>query len=387
MEKELDDFEGIEEENEKELDKAVYGNAHVQQYKSDVAFISLMQAVSRNRYVIPNFQRVYKWTQSQVEALAVSLIRGLPIPPIYAYRNEEGKLEILDGQQRVISMFFYYLGKYTKRVRNNSLNLKKTCKGDKTFEQQLEETYGLKDVQYKMTYFSEDGDGKEIDITYSKLPDKVKDKIDYTTITVVEISIDNPKLKNKYLYKIFANLNAGGTQLTKQEIRNGIYRSEFYDMLFEFQERNEKWNNFYKRESDDSKGTERLLRLCAFRYYIYLKDDVFRIDSYRNINSMLNDFSEEAIRFDKETINEYRESLERFFNLFDGYVPVHISFLENLFTVVDKKNLNIRLTKELCYQIIDKAEYMETVRQGNATKTVIEKKLKVVYSELQKHVK
>lgn len=374
---------------EEKLDQAVYGNAHVQQYKTDVAFISLMQGVSRNRYVIPEFQRVFKWTQPQVEALAVSLIRGLPIPPIYTYRNDEGKLEILDGQQRVISMFLYYIGKYTKRVRNNFMNLKKNCKGNAPFEEQLEETYGLKNVQYKMKYYDIDSDdeGEDIDITYSKLPDKVKDKIDYTTITIVEINIDNPELKNKYLYKIFANLNAGGTQLTKQEIRNGIYRCDFYDMLFEFQGKNGNWRKFYQKENDDSRGMERLLRLCAFRYYVYVKDGKFVIDSYKNINSMLNDFSEKAVHFDEQTIEEYRRSLERFFSLFeDSYIPKEISFLENLFTVTDKKKIEIKLTKEICEHILKTKAYQDTIRQGNATKTVIETKLKEVYGELQKYV-
>jgi len=269
------------------------------------------------------------------------------------------------------------------------MNLKKNCKGNAPFEEQLEETYGLKDVQYKMKYYDIDNDdeGEEIDITYSKLPDKVKDKIDYTTITVVEINIDNQELKNKYLYKIFANLNAGGTQLTKQELRNGIYRCDFYDMLFEFQEKNENWNAFYQKEKDDSRGIERLLRLCAFRYYVYVKDGKFVIDSYKNINSMLNDFSEKAVHFDKETIEEYKRSLEHFFGLFEpSYIPKEISFLENLFTVTDKEKIDVKLTKEICEHILNTNEYQATIRQGNATKAVIETKLKEVYRGLQRYV-
>ena len=188
------------------------------------------------------------------------------------------------------------------------------------------------------------------------------------------------------LYKIFANLNAGGTQLTKQEIRNGIYRCDFYDMLFEFQERNENWKAFYQKEKDDSRGIERLLRLCAFRYYVYIKDGKFVIDSYRNINSMLNDFSEKAVRFDLQTIEEYKKSLEHFFQLFESsYIPREISFLENLFTVTDKKKMDVKLTKEMCEAIVKTKEYQATIRQGNSTKAVIETKLKEVYGELRKY--
>ena len=48
-------------EYEEEIDKAVYGDANVQQYKSDVAFKTLVEGVDENLYVVPDFQRVYKW--------------------------------------------------------------------------------------------------------------------------------------------------------------------------------------------------------------------------------------------------------------------------------------------------------------------------------------
>lgn len=109
---------------EDEFNSYIYGYANVQQYKSDVAFKTLVESVKENMFVIPDFQRVYKWNEEQVENLAVSLIRGMPIPPIYAYRNEMNQLEILDGQQRVISMVLYYMGKYTEKTRNNYIDLK-----------------------------------------------------------------------------------------------------------------------------------------------------------------------------------------------------------------------------------------------------------------------
>ena len=83
----------------------------VQQYKSDVAFKTLVEGVNDNLYFIPKYQRKFRWKKEQVQELARSLVKGYPIPPIYAYRNTDGQLEILDGQQRVMSLFFYYIGK------------------------------------------------------------------------------------------------------------------------------------------------------------------------------------------------------------------------------------------------------------------------------------
>ena len=118
-----------------------------------------------------------------------------------------------------------------------------------------------------------------------------------------------------------------------------------------------------------------------------MKDGKFVIDSYKNINSMLNGFSKKAVHFDEQTIEEYRRSLERFFSLFeDSYTPKEISFLDNLFAVTDKKKIGIKLTKEICEHILKTKAYQDTIRRENATKTVIETKLKEVYGELQKYV-
>lgn len=370
--------------NIEEMDRAIYGNARVQQYKTDIAFKTLMEGVEDNLYIIPDFQRVYKWKQEQVEELAVSLIRGLPIPPIYTYRNDQGELEILDGQQRVISMYLYYKGKYKKESRK-IMDLKNLKDENRTFEKQLDETYGLKDVSYVMKYYDMDSEQeKEVDITYKNLPKKVKSKLDYTTITVVEINIDDKELKNKYLYKIFANLNAGGVPLTKQEIRNGIYRSPFYDMLFEMNQKNEKWRTIIPHPENYSRSIEYLLRLCAFKYYVKIEEDKFIISSYKNIEKMLNDFSENAIRFSDEQIAEYKNSLEVFFDLYEGKIN-QISLFENVFTVVNKKNYTFKITPDILNCILGSNEYRDTIRNGNATKAVIETKLKVVYDELQKY--
>lgn len=376
---------------EVDFNSYIYGYANVQQYKSDVAFKTLVDSVKDNMYLIPDFQRVYKWTEEQVENLAVSLIRGMPIPPIYAYRNEMNQLEILDGQQRVISMVLYYMGKYTKKTRNNYIDLKIDNDPNASLYERLKKT-GLRDKKYEMKYY-EIINGKEIekkvDISYESLPINIQRKLDYTTITVIEISIENKDLRNRYLYKIFANLNSGGTSLTPQELRNGIYGCEFYKMLSEVNEFNERWNELFGNESDSSRNIERLLTFCAFKYYIKFEDDKFTIDNYKNMNKLLNDFSEEAVRFNDEKINEYRKDIENFISLLKGKIPKQLLktvLLEILFTVTNKTNCQVSITKEFYDNISKIDEYSKTIKTGNRTKSAIESKLEAVYNEIRKFI-
>lgn len=369
-----------------DIDNAIYGSVHVQQYKTDVAFKSLVQGIEDNLYIIPDFQRVYRWTETQVEDLAVSLVKGMPIPPIYAYRNDENQLEILDGQQRLLSMYFYYIGKYKKSKRGGYIDLRKL--NDKPFREQLEANWTLIDKTYQMTYYDVDENREQkIDITYSQLPSKVKRMIDYTTITVIEISIDNKDLKERYLYKIFSNLNAGGTKLTPQELRNGIYRCPFYEMLFKFNQESEIWKKLFKGVSTDSTDIENLLRLCALKHFVITEDDEFIIKQYKNKDKLLNDFSEDATKFTHEEIDEYRSSLQQFMALIEGKPTREITLLESLFVVMDKKNLMVTVTSGLCERIKKAELYKETIKQGNATKAAIETKLKVVYNEICKYAK
>lgn len=74
----------------------IYNQISIQQYKTDMGFKALVEGVHENLFVIPEYQRKYRWNKKQVEELAASLIRDLPIPPIYTFRNDEGQLEILD---------------------------------------------------------------------------------------------------------------------------------------------------------------------------------------------------------------------------------------------------------------------------------------------------
>ena len=52
------------------------GGVTIQQYKTDVGFRTLVESVNENLYVIPKYQRKYRWSKEQVIALVESLICG-----------------------------------------------------------------------------------------------------------------------------------------------------------------------------------------------------------------------------------------------------------------------------------------------------------------------
>lgn len=94
-------------------------------YKSKAMDIeTILNSLKRGDYVLPKYQRKFVWEKSDVSNLILSLIKGIPIPPLYLYyNNKDGKYVILDGQQRITSLFMYYKNIFYKgNAQRNRLN-------------------------------------------------------------------------------------------------------------------------------------------------------------------------------------------------------------------------------------------------------------------------
>ena len=54
-----------------------------------------------NELFVPDYQREFVWDSTRQSRLIESLILGLPIPIIFVAENDDGRLEIVDGSQRI----------------------------------------------------------------------------------------------------------------------------------------------------------------------------------------------------------------------------------------------------------------------------------------------
>ncbi len=401
MEEKMDGFEQINsfEEIEKQdrdlteqKDYTFIENTNVIQNKVDLGFKTVVDGFNELLYVIPKYQRKYIWTKEQVENLAVSLIRGLPIPPIYVYRNKEKQMEILDGQQRILSLFLYYKGKYIKNSTNTQVELQRLMCDDRlnkqelTFEELLKKEYPLKDVKYEMKY--RDGDEeKAINISYNSLPKNIKRTVDFTTISIIEIKVDSENQRNRILYKVFENLNSAGTELKNQELRNGVYQCKFYDMLHKINNTNKNWRKIYGEKHKHSRDVELLLRFSAIQHYFKLEDGSIKLYNYRNsYPKLLNDFSDEAIHFDDDTIEIYKKNIEKFINRVEIGDRVPNLLLESLYLASIYIHGDYIIKNDFCKSIVEDEKYKSYVSSSSSSKSKVEGRLKYVYDRLWKYV-
>ena len=148
----------------------------------------------------PNFQRGEVWSESKKKKLIDSILRGWKIPPIHVILGNNNVDEVLDGQQRLISIKDFF---------NDDLKI------DGDIPPYNEEIAAL--------------DG----LLYSQLPIEIQRKIRMYSITIIRLSAYNPKEPAELFYR----LNQPAT-LTAAEQRNayiGETRNQIKELVVEFE--------------------------------------------------------------------------------------------------------------------------------------------------------
>lgn len=145
----------------------------------------------------PEFQRFYRWSPEQKSRLVESILLGIPIPSIFVSQREDGVWDVIDGLQR-LSTIFELAGEL------------KDERGRKLPPLELKKTKYLPSLEGKTW----DDNGAETSIGD---PNKLiirRSKID------VKIILRESSEAAKY--ELFQRLNTGGSRLSDQELRNAI---------------------------------------------------------------------------------------------------------------------------------------------------------------------
>ena len=88
---------------------------------------------------------------------------------------------------------------------------RKTAGNGKDLREQMEQ-WGLKDKTYGMRYKDAQGNEKEVEITYDALSDRIKRRIDFAPLTLIEINDSSKKWRTIYSGKPDADVNKESNQ-------------------------------------------------------------------------------------------------------------------------------------------------------------------------------
>jgi hypothetical protein len=207
-------------------------------YPSDYTLSGIQELFKGGDLVVPDFQRQFVWNQKQSSLLIESFLMGLPVPPVFIYIDEDNKGLVIDGQQRILSVIFFFDGYFG------------------------EETHQGKRQVFRLTGLSEKSPYHNL--RFVDLKETDQRKLRGSVLRAVNIKQLTPKADNSSVYHIFERLNTGGTALKPQEIRNCVYRGEIVTSLRTLN-MDENWRKLLGKTSTDryQRDIELVLRLFS----------------------------------------------------------------------------------------------------------------------------
>lgn len=231
----------------------------------------------------PDFQRNFIWDNTRQSRLIESIFLGLPLPSIYLSQYIDGRLTIVDGLQRIMTIRRFL----RNELRLNNLEYITECNG-KTAEQ-------LKEV------FS---------------PLRLR-RFGQTQIMCFVIDYRSP---NKLKFDLFRRLNTGGKPLNNQEIRNCLSRPELRETLKEMVN-----SEAFKRATDNSVKDSRMeAQEAALRFLCFYQN----FDE-KNPVSFYNGNMEDTLDSAVESLNNYSGLKE--------YIPIYEQALNDAYRLFGKQ--------------------------------------------------
>jgi Protein of unknown function DUF262 len=78
-------------------------------YLTEYSIEILAQKMHDGEYVVPNYQREYTWEADRKSRFIESVLMGLPIPFLFFWEMPDGRLEVVDGSQRLRTLAEFVL--------------------------------------------------------------------------------------------------------------------------------------------------------------------------------------------------------------------------------------------------------------------------------------
>lgn len=146
-------------------------------------------------FYIPDYQREYTWDEKRKAKFIESVLIGLPIPFLFLaeVNDDEGRLEIVDGSQRIRTLAEFVTGKL---ILAN-----------------LEKLFLLNGY------------------TFDQLPLARQRKFNRATIRIIALSSDSTDEGEETRRDLFERINTGSDPLNDMEQRRGIMRGPFITFL------------------------------------------------------------------------------------------------------------------------------------------------------------
>jgi hypothetical protein len=226
---------------------------------NDFNVLSYFNFIESGAIIIPGFQRHYVWDIRKASKLIESILMGLPVPQIFLYEQAKNKFLVIDGQQRLMTIYYFIKGRFPKRDARTLIRAIFNEKGKL-------EPVDLENDQlfsgFKLSFSPDGSSSLYSGITYAGL-EELLPTFQLRTIRNIMVKQVNPDNDNSSVFELFHRLNTGGINLSQQEIRMSLYYGPFMRNATKWNDI-EPWRTILGGKPDQrQKDTEVILRMFA----------------------------------------------------------------------------------------------------------------------------
>ncbi|HVA50120.1 MAG TPA: DUF262 domain-containing protein [Pirellulales bacterium] len=260
----------VEENADQEGEEYYAVEYSISSYGADYPVDGLVKRIDAGSIFIPPFQRGYVWNIYRASRFIESLLLGLPVPAIFLSRDEgTQKLLVIDGQQRLRTLQYYYDGVFPA----------------------AEAAFKLKGVNARF-------EGS----TYKTLREEDRLRLDDSILHAIIVKQEKPLDEDpSSIYHIFERLNTGGVLLQPQEIRSCIFHGPLSKLLHELNS-DVRWRAIFGKVSSRMRDQELILRFFALFYN--------QSDYSKPMKEFLNRFMAHHRSLNAGTAAEFRRAFE-----------------------------------------------------------------------------
>ena len=225
-----------------------------------------------NEIFIPPYQRSFQWEPERQSKFIESILLGLPIPYIFTAENEDGRLEIVDGSQRIRTLENFL----SNNLQLNDLEILNNCNK----------------------------------LRFLDFPVSRQRKVNNTSLRMIVLSEHSDEDAR---FMLFERINSGSLILQAMEARKGSLPGPFTDFVYDCA--NDKQFRRLTRFTEKTKKREEPQEL-VLRFFAY-SENLDRYTGY--VNEFLDEFTKEKNEvFDKnQMLEEFRNMLNYVENNFE----------------------------------------------------------------------
>ncbi|MEU7894259.1 DUF262 domain-containing protein [Nonomuraea sp. NPDC049152] len=268
---------------------------------NDFNVTTINNFIEKGAVKVPGFQRNYVWDIKRASKLIESLIIGVPVPQVFLYEESRNKFLVIDGQQRLLTVFFFIQGRFPRKEKRASIRkLFNVGTGAPNLEVLSDDSL-FEPFALKLPKRPNGDTNKFTNLTYSSLED-YQGQLDLRTIRNMIIKQIRPVDDDSSIFELFNRLNTGGVNLNAQEIRASLYHSDFFGLLFTLNE-DLRWRRILGFPDADPrlKDIEIILRAFALSY-----PDAMETYS-GSMTSFLNRYCKMAQSFSSDDVRQRQE--------------------------------------------------------------------------------